>query len=55
VALAARGARDLDSGPEAVTDPEEAAALRYRALAITGQATLIAALMTLIASASTAR
>jgi len=55
VALAARGARDMDTGPEPVADPEEAAALRYRALAITGQATLIAALMTLIASASTAR
>lgn len=42
----------MDSGPEAVVDPEEVAALRYKAFATMGQATLIAALMTLIASAS---
>lgn len=53
--LAARGARDMDTGPEPVTDPEEAAVLRHRALVIVTRATIIAALMTLIASVGPAR
>ena len=48
--LAARGARDMDTGVEWITDSEERAALRHRALIIAARATLIAALMTLIAS-----
>jgi hypothetical protein len=48
--LAARGARDMDSGVESITDPEERAALRHRALIIVARATLIAVLITLIAS-----
>jgi hypothetical protein len=52
VALAAGGKRDMDSGPEPVSNPEEAAALRRRALIMVGRATVIAALMTLIASVS---
>ncbi len=55
MALAARGARNMDSDVEAVADPEEAAECRRRALVIAGQATLIAALMTLIASFGRAR
>jgi hypothetical protein len=55
VRLAARGARDMDTGPEPVTDPEEAATLRHRALIIMTRATIIAALMTLIASVSASR
>jgi hypothetical protein len=55
VRLAARGARNMDTGPKPVTDPEEAAALHHRALVIVARATIIAALMTLIASVSPAR
>lgn len=55
MALAARGARDMDSGMEPITDPEERAGLRHRALIIVARATLIAALMTLIASVGPAR
>ena len=45
----------MDTGPEPVTDPEEATALRHRALIIVARATIIAALMTLIASVSASR
>jgi len=50
VRLAARGAREKDTGVEPIADPDERAALRHRALIIVARATLIAALMTLIAS-----
>jgi hypothetical protein len=51
VALAARGACDLDLGPQPVADPEEVAGLRRTAVVIMIQATLIAAVVTLIAAA----
>jgi hypothetical protein len=51
VALAARGACDLDLGPQPVADPEKVAALRRTAVVIVIQATLIAAVVTLIAAA----
>jgi hypothetical protein len=44
----------MDAGRGRITDPEEAAALRHRALVIVARATVIAALMTLIASVSPA-
>jgi len=34
VRLAARGARDMDDGPESVADPEQARLLRARAVRI---------------------
>ena len=52
MALAARGARDMDSGREPVADPAEAATLRHQAVLISAQSTFVAALMTLIALVS---
>jgi len=55
VVLAARGARDLDTGLEVVTDPREATALRRRGRVIFLQALVIAALVTLVAWAGRLR
>jgi hypothetical protein len=44
----------MDTGRQPITDLEEAAALRHRALVILARATVIASLMTLIASVSPA-
>jgi hypothetical protein len=46
VALAARGARNLDGGEEAIGDEGEKAKLRLQARAVYLEATIIAALLT---------
>jgi hypothetical protein len=55
VALAARGACDLDLGPQPVDDPGKFAALRRKAVLILAQATVCAALLTVLAWAGAAR
>jgi hypothetical protein len=55
VALAARGACDLDVGPQPVAEPERVVALRRKAVVIVAQATVCAALLTVIAWTGTAR
>jgi hypothetical protein len=45
----------MDRGAERITDPKERAALRRRAVVLVAQATLIAALVTLIASVGPSR
>lgn len=44
--LAARGARNLDRGEEAIRDPESEAALRRRAGRVHLEAVLLAAMLT---------
>jgi hypothetical protein len=55
VGLAARGACDLDLGPQKVDDPERVAALRRKAIHIVAQATTYAALLTVLAWVGAAR
>jgi hypothetical protein len=51
VGLAARGARDLDHGPERIDDPAERAALRRRARHVHVQSLLLATFGTVLAVA----
>jgi hypothetical protein len=46
VALAARGARNMDTGEERIVDDDDKATLRLQARAVYIEATIIAALLT---------
>lgn len=49
MALASRGQRDMDSGPEAIADPGERARLRHQARVVHGLALVAATLLTVLA------
>jgi hypothetical protein len=49
VALAARGARNMDTGEERIVDDDDKATLRLQAKAVYIEATIVAALLTGVA------